>query len=96
MAGQAKAGDIGHGVHTVHLRQLCAHPVELGGVAQHLGIAVGPQQAFFQRGRQHAHAQRLAQNQHVAGAAIGSVTGLGAEGYEFALRGMVSALRRRS
>ncbi|WP_396201540.1 type II 3-dehydroquinate dehydratase [Gemmatimonas sp.] len=32
----------------------------------------------------------------LAGAAIGSVTGLGAEGYEFALRGLVSALRRRS
>ena len=31
----------------------------------------------------------------LAGAAIGSVTGLGAEGYEFALRGLVSALRRR-
>lgn len=32
----------------------------------------------------------------LAGAAIGSVTGLGADGYEFALRGLVSALRRRS
>ena len=32
----------------------------------------------------------------LAGAAIGSVTGLGAAGYEFALRGLVSALRRRS
>jgi 3-dehydroquinate dehydratase-2 len=32
----------------------------------------------------------------LAGAAIGSVTGLGAEGYEFALRGLVSALRRCS
>ncbi|WP_345785921.1 type II 3-dehydroquinate dehydratase [Gemmatimonas sp.] len=31
----------------------------------------------------------------LAGAAIGSVTGLGADGYEFALRGLVSALRRR-
>lgn len=32
----------------------------------------------------------------LAGAAIGSVSGLGADGYEFALRGLVSALRRRS
>ncbi|WP_345785796.1 type II 3-dehydroquinate dehydratase [Gemmatimonas sp.] len=32
----------------------------------------------------------------LAGAAIGSVTGLGADGYEFALRGLVSALLRRS
>jgi 3-dehydroquinate dehydratase-2 len=31
----------------------------------------------------------------LAGAAIGTVTGLGIEGYEFALRGLVSALRRR-
>ena len=31
----------------------------------------------------------------LASAAIGTVTGLGAEGYEFALRGLVSALRRR-
>lgn len=41
---------------------------------------------------------REAERQHniLAGAAIGSVCGLGAEGYEFALRGLVSALRRRS
>lgn len=32
----------------------------------------------------------------LAGAAIGSVTGLGADGYEFALRGLVATLRRRS
>ncbi len=32
----------------------------------------------------------------LAGAAIGTICGLGAEGYEFALRGLVSALRRRS
>lgn len=32
----------------------------------------------------------------LARAAIGSVTGLGADGYEFALRGLVAALRRRS
>ncbi len=32
----------------------------------------------------------------LAGVAIGSVTGLGADGYEFALRGLVSALRRRA
>ncbi|QJR38107.1 type II 3-dehydroquinate dehydratase [Gemmatimonas groenlandica] len=32
----------------------------------------------------------------LASAAIGSVTGLGAEGYEFALRGLVSALRRNA
>ena len=31
----------------------------------------------------------------LASAAIGTVTGLGAEGYEFALRGLVSALRHR-
>ena len=31
----------------------------------------------------------------LAGAAIGTVTGLGAQGYEFALRGLVSALRQR-
>lgn len=31
----------------------------------------------------------------LAGSAIGTVTGLGIEGYEFALRGLVSALRRR-
>jgi 3-dehydroquinate dehydratase-2 len=31
----------------------------------------------------------------LASAAIGTVTGFGAEGYEFALRGLVSALRRR-
>ena len=32
----------------------------------------------------------------LASAAIGSVTGLGADGYEFALRGLVATLRRRS
>ncbi len=32
----------------------------------------------------------------LAGAAIGSVTGLGADGYEFALRGLVTTLRRRA
>lgn len=32
----------------------------------------------------------------LASAAIGSVTGLGAEGYEFALRGLVSTLRRHA
>ena len=32
----------------------------------------------------------------LAGAAIGTVTGLGAQGYEFALRGLVSALHQRS
>lgn len=32
----------------------------------------------------------------LASAAIGSVMGLGADGYEFALRGLVAALRRRS
>ncbi len=32
----------------------------------------------------------------LAGAAIGTISGLGAEGYEFALRGLVSAIRRRS
>lgn len=32
----------------------------------------------------------------LAGAAIGSVVGLGADGYEFALRGLVAALRRHS
>jgi 3-dehydroquinate dehydratase len=30
----------------------------------------------------------------LASAAIGTVTGLGADGYEFALRGLVAALRR--
>jgi len=32
----------------------------------------------------------------LANAAIGSITGLGADGYEFALRGLVATLRRRS
>jgi 3-dehydroquinate dehydratase-2 len=32
----------------------------------------------------------------LASAAIGSVVGLGADGYEFALRGLVATLRRRS
>jgi len=32
----------------------------------------------------------------LAPAAIGSVVGLGADGYEFALRGLVATLRRRS
>ncbi len=32
----------------------------------------------------------------LAGVAIGSVTGLGADGYAFALRGLVSTLRRRA
>ncbi len=32
----------------------------------------------------------------LASAAIGAVTGLGADGYEFALRGLVATLRRRS
>jgi 3-dehydroquinate dehydratase-2 len=41
---------------------------------------------------------REAERRHsmLASAAIGSVCGLGAEGYEFALRGLVSALRKRS
>ena len=49
VAGQAKAGDVGHGAHAVQLRQRNANAVQLRGVAQHFGVALGAEHAFFQR-----------------------------------------------
>ncbi len=71
MAGQAEARHVGHGVHTLDLRQDAAHAVELGGVAQHLSVACGIEQALLQRRREHAHAQRLAQHQRITRLRVG-------------------------
>ena len=71
MAGQAEAGDVGHGVHALQRAQRNAHAVELRGVAQHVGIASGIQNAFFEGRRKNAHTQRLAQHQHVASLRVG-------------------------
>ena len=58
-------------MHAVQRRQLRAGGVELGGDANHLGVARRVEFFFFQRRRQDAHAQRFAQNQAVAHARIG-------------------------
>ena len=47
VAGQAKAGDVGHGAHAVQSGQRNADAVQLRGVAQHFGIAFGAEHAFF-------------------------------------------------
>ena len=71
VAQQAKAGDIRQGVHARQLGQIGARAVQLRGGADHGGVAGGIEQFFFERGRQNAHAQRFAQNQHVARLGIG-------------------------
>lgn len=71
MTGQTKPGDIGHRMHPIDGRQHRPRRVQLRGHRQHLGIALGGELLFFEQGRQHAHAYRLAQNQTVADLGIG-------------------------
>ena len=65
MTGQAKASDIGHGMYAVYRCQLRAGRVQARRCGDHLRIALRRQLFFFQSGRQHTHAQRFAQHQHV-------------------------------
>ena len=69
MAEQAEAGDIGHRVHALDCGQVGARGVELGGGGDHRRVLVGAQQAFFQRRAVDADAQRLAEDEEVAGPA---------------------------
>ena len=71
MPGQSETGHIGQGVHAVQRRQLGPRRIELGGHRKHAGVAGFVQLFLFERSRQNAHAQRLAQNQPVAHAGIG-------------------------
>ncbi len=66
MAGQAEPGHIGHRMQSVQIGQGNPDTVELGGVADHLGIAGCVELALLQRGGQYPHAQRLAQHQDIA------------------------------
>ena len=66
MTGQAKTCHIGQGMHARVFGQGNAWAVELCGQADHVLVARNAQRFFFERGRQNAHAQRLAQHQHIA------------------------------
>eukprot|EP01137_Pigoraptor_chileana_P023878 Opistho-2@7252 len=71
VAGQAEAGDVGERVHAFNGGQVRSRGVELRGVGDHLRIALGRQRVLLQRGREHAHADRLAQDQAVAHLGVG-------------------------
>ena len=71
MTGQAKAGDVGDGVHAGQCGQFRARRVELGGGGDHALVARGVELFLLERGRQDAHAERFAQHQAVAHAGIG-------------------------
>ena len=63
---QAKAGDVGQGVHGVAARQRDAGPVELRRARRSCGVAGGVELIFLERRAEDAHAQRLAEDQRVA------------------------------
>ncbi|MNQ67926.1 hypothetical protein D3C85_824660 [compost metagenome] len=71
VAGQAETGDVGQRMHAVERRQRDAGRVELGRVLDQLAVAGLGQLLLLERRRQHAHAQRLAQHQHVARLRVG-------------------------
>src|SRR5271168_4742791 len=68
MAEQAEAGDVGQGMHAGQFRQLHAGYIQLRGAFKHGAIAGITQQAFLERRGKYAHAERLAENQYIAGA----------------------------
>ena len=70
MAEQAEAGDVGQRMHAVEPRQFGARAVELGGRADHRRIAGRVEPVLLQRRGQNADAERLAEDQHVAGLAL--------------------------
>ncbi|MPN00542.1 hypothetical protein SDC9_147737 [bioreactor metagenome] len=53
-------------MHTRERRQQRARGVEPRGVGDHLAVVGVAQLLLLKRGRIHAHAQRLAQHQHIA------------------------------
>ena len=67
MPGEPEAGDVGQRVHRRHIGERLARRVELRGPLQHLGIAGGRELAFLERRRKDADAERLAENQRIAG-----------------------------
>src|SRR5574343_19318 len=80
MAGQGEAGHVGERMHAWQGRQRRAGGVQTGGGVDHLRVAFGGQCVLLQGGRQHAHAQRLAQHQHVTG--LGACIALDAPGVD--------------
>ena len=71
MAEQAEAGDVGHRVHVLVLRQLSADAVEQGRGRDHLAIAAVRQRVLLDRRRIDADAERLGQDDRVAGLRVG-------------------------
>ena len=66
VAQQAETGDVGQRMHAGQAREFGAGAVELGRRLDHGGVALSVEFALLQRRRQDAHAQRLAEDQHVA------------------------------
>ncbi|KAG0732470.1 hypothetical protein G6F23_014287 [Rhizopus arrhizus] len=66
MPQKAEARHVGDRVHAVQRGQRRARAVQARGRVDHHAVARVVQPVLLQRGRQDAHAQRLAQDQHVA------------------------------
>ena len=71
MSGQTKTRHVGDRVHAGQLGQQRAGRVQLGGVGDHFAVARIVEFELLERSRINAHAQRLAQHQHVAGLGFG-------------------------
>ena len=71
MAGETEAGDVGQPMHAAQVGERDAGLVEHRRRLDQLCVAFVVELALLQRRRQHADAERLAENQHVAGPRIG-------------------------
>ena len=69
--GQAKASHIGECMHAGQCRQVGARSIQARGGVEHPGISAGIEFALLERRRHDAHAERLAQYQHIAGLSVG-------------------------
>jgi hypothetical protein len=71
VAEEAEAGDVGHRMHGAIFGESGADAVEQGGRGDELVISLARQRALLERRRIDADAERLGEDQRIAGLGVG-------------------------